>query len=1365
MKLFSRPAVRTVRRSVKIGLSILAAVLAVAIVGSLTVDLGPRVRELGERAGSKQIERPLHIGRLSIHLLTGHVIVENLVIDGLHSGDRPFFTAKRLTVTLDWTTAFRTHPEITITAVEMTDWTMVVEKWENAHNFPKFSRDKPKEDDGGTPRVTTTLRYLHAWRGQFTYDDHETPWQIVCPNLDINIGNLPAYHGEAVFTGGTVKIQDHLPMWVNMKARFVLDGPHIRLTRIDLDTDGTRSVVKGDVDAGNFPEMTFQVQSKLQFPRMRQIFFTDDAWEAFGEGDFTGTFHLFKGGHDLSGKFSSAVLGVNDYRFPSTYGLLRWTPRTFDVWDAGSKFYGGDARFTFSIKQAADKAPRDARFDVSYANVDLAAVTDFERLKGVRFAGTATGRSLLAWPLGRFSAGLTGDGQIEVAPPPGVVPMGVSLAAARVLDADHARHEWGPFAPQPMPEHLPIAGGVTYRIVPDQVTFEGGRFATEHTRVDFRGSTAWGERSRFSFHVSSGDWQESDELLAGLLTDFGSPAAPVAFGGRGEFDGAMTGPFRRPRVEGDFVGEDLRAWDTLWGAGTAHLVVENGYVTIADSLVRLGESQIHADGLFSLGYPRDDHGEQINARFRVTGRDLDGLRHAFRIDEYPVSGQLSGEFHLTGEYERPVGFGGMAINNGVAYGEPFQAATAALRFDGTGVRLDGIHITKGIGTVTGAAFVGWDSTYSLNADGRRIPMESLAMFAFPRAPLTGLAEFTASGSGTFDVPRNDVRFRVDDMFVADEGVGQVTGTLALRGTELSGQIDAASPRLALTGTGRIALGAQADADLAFRFHDSSLDPYVRLFVPKLSPFTTAIASGSVRISGGLANLDRLVVDGTVDALDIRLFDYALRNAAPIRLDLNQRRVTIRDLQLVGDDTRLRLDGTVGLSDRRIALQATGDANLGILQGFFREVRGAGHAELMASIDGPLDRPLFSGRAILSGGRIRHFSLPNSLDAIDGTLYFDAGGIRFDGVTARMGGGTVQFGGRVGFDGYAPSELNVTARGSGMRLRYPEGVRSVVDADLAVRGTLKAPLLGGTVTVREALWSRRIDAPGSLFEIGGRRGTGGAGGGGGSVEAASIVPVRFDVQILVPSTLRIENNLVRMVASADLTLRGTYERPVLLGHTEIERGEVVFEGRRYRVTHGAIDFANPNRIEPFFDVAAETTVRVPGQTYRITVTAAGTADRMQPALSSDPPLPQGDVLALLFGETRRTQDAELRALQNPNERQTDILAARATQALASPLSAEVGRVVEQTFGVDTFQLSPSLIDRDNPQSGRLNPSARLTIGKRISNRVYLTFSRSLNTTVYDQIILLEYDATDRLSWIMYRNEDQTYAIEFRVRHTF
>jgi hypothetical protein len=87
-------------------------------------------------------------------------------------------------------------------------------------------------------------------------------------------------------------------------------------------------------------------------------------------------------------------------------------------------------------------------------------------------------------------------------------------------------------------------------------------------------------------------------------------------------------------------------------------------------------------------------------------------------------------------------------------------------------------------------------------------------------------------------------------------------------------------------------------------------------------------------------------------------------------------------------------------------------------------------------------------------------------------------------------------------------------------------------------------------------------------------------------------------------------------------------------------------------------------------------------------------------------------------------------------------------------------------VDTFQLTPSLVDPYNQQTARLNPTARLTIGKRISDRVYLTFSRSLGTTINDQIVLLEYERATGCRGLLSRNEDsQTYALEFRVRHVF
>lgn len=93
------------------------------------------------------------------------------------------------------------------------------------------------------------------------------------------------------------------------------------------------------------------------------------------------------------------------------------------------------------------------------------------------------------------------------------------------------------------------------------------------------------------------------------------------------------------------------------------------------------------------------------------------------------------------------------------------------------------------------------------------------------------------------------------------------------------------------------------------------------------------------------------------------------------------------------------------------------------------------------------------------------------------------------------------------------------------------------------------------------------------------------------------------------------------------------------------------------------------------------------------------------------------------------------------------------------------MAEQALGVDSVQITPSLGDFSSQQSSRLNPGARLTIGKRISERLYLSYTQLLTSSQRDQLILVEFTQSDRLSWIVSQNEDDTYAIDVRVRHVF
>ena len=93
-----------------------------------------------------------------------------------------------------------------------------------------------------------------------------------------------------------------------------------------------------------------------------------------------------------------------------------------------------------------------------------------------------------------------------------------------------------------------------------------------------------------------------------------------------------------------------------------------------------------------------------------------------------------------------------------------------------------------------------------------------------------------------------------------------------------------------------------------------------------------------------------------DQLQIRAFDYSLRNAKPIRILMNNNVVRIDDMRFVGDGTELDLTGTIDLNARRIAGLARGTANLGILQGFYRNIRSSGTAQLTAQVSGSLDEP-------------------------------------------------------------------------------------------------------------------------------------------------------------------------------------------------------------------------------------------------------------------------------------------------------------------------------------------------------------------------------------------------------------------------
>jgi translocation and assembly module TamB len=81
-----------------------------------------------------------------------------------------------------------------------------------------------------------------------------------------------------------------------------------------------------------------------------------------------------------------------------------------------------------------------------------------------------------------------------------------------------------------------------------------------------------------------------------------------------------------------------------------------------------------------------------------------------------------------------------------------------------------------------------------------------------------------------------------------------------------------------------------------------------------------------------------------------------------------------------------------------------------------------------------------------------------------------------------------------------------------------------------------------------------------------------------------------------------------------------------------------------------------------------------------------------------------------------------------------------------------------FGLNRFSVDPLLIGRGT------DPTARVTIGRRVTKDLSITYSTNLASN-QDQIILIEYQASDRLSFVASRAQDGTFGLDVRLRRRF
>jgi translocation and assembly module TamB len=324
------------------------------------------------------------------------------------------------------------------------------------------------------------------------------------------------------------------------------------------------------------------------------------------------------------------------------------------------------------------------------------------------------------------------------------------------------------------------------------------------------------------------------------------------------------------------------------------------------------------------------------------------------------------------------------------------------------------------------------------------------------------------------------------------------------------------------------------------------------------------------------------------------------------------------------------------------------------------------------------------------------------------------------------------------------ELDFGATAHGVRLRYPPGVSSTADADLRLTGNTNSALLTGNVVVTKLAvtpgfdFSAYIERSRQTIVL--------------SQTDSLQSRLKLDVHVTTTPELQMQTANARLSGNADLRVRGTAERPAILGRAEVLEGEINFNGNKYNLERGDVTFANPARTQPIIDLRATTRVR----DYDITVQFRGDAsvpNGLKVTWQSEPQLPEADVIALLA--LGRTQEESAVAASSGSSFGFggDASNLLINQALNSTVNSRLQRL----FGASRVKVDPQ---------GLANETAvvrgpQVTVEQQVASNITLTYSTNVSVS-NQQIIQAEYNITRTISIVGLRDQNGVVSFVIKLR---
>ncbi|HBB87491.1 MAG TPA: hypothetical protein DC047_07750, partial [Blastocatellia bacterium] len=549
------------------------------------------------------------------------------------------------------------------------------------------------------------------------------------------------------------------------------------------------------------------------------------------------------------------------------------------------------------------------------------------------------------------------------------------------------------------------------------------------------------------------------------------------------------------------------------------------------------------------------------------------------------------------------------------------------------------------------------------------------------------------------------------------------------------------------------------ANIETTLNNADLTGLLKMVLPQTDVKFTGRASGTLKASGNLLDEDGYFskdgLHGTLNLseLSFRVEDVQLNATSPLIVQFSPSEVTFEKTQFTGPGTNVTLGGTLAVGPGgRQSMTVDGQLNLRALNGLSPDFFSSGSADVAVRVSGSYENPRLNGTAAVSSGSISVL-LGNdrwTISNLKSLVRFTSNQAQIDSLTGTMGGGQVSITGGALLEGLTVSRFLFNIHGDEVTVPFPENFRTTADLDIEIRGSAREQLVGGVVNVRRTEYTQDIELA-DLINF--RREESIEEGGELELTRAAVFS---DLRVEGRNALVVHNNLADLTGSVSFQVNGPVKDPVISGRITASSGTLNFRNDRYEITRALVDLPPQRNADPLVNIQGEAVIRG----YRVTVGLTGPLSQPQAIVSSEPALPQADVVSLITTGQLSTGDTSTSILsQSGLGTATSLL----TDAL---INAPAQRATSRIFGLSRFEINPVI------GSSGSTPAARLTVGKRINKDLSVTYSTNV-TSDPNQILAVEYRVSDRLFFIAQyeqastrkltaRNNNFSFEIRFRRR---